>query len=84
MNITNKQTGNTARIRNINFDPSYEAIWIQSATLNGQAYTKNWVDHSFFLNGDVLELTLGRNESSWGTADEDLPPSLSTSGIHLF
>jgi hypothetical protein len=28
----------------------------------------------------VLELTLGRNESAWGTGTEDLPPSLSTRG----
>ncbi|KAK0664232.1 putative secreted glycosidase [Lasiodiplodia hormozganensis] len=80
VNITSPVTGNTATVRNINFDPSYEAIYIQSATLNGEPYTKNWFTHSFFLDGGVLELTLGRNESDWGTRDEDLPPSASTSG----
>lgn len=78
--IKNKQTGNTATIRNVNFDPSYQAIYIQSATLDGKPYNKNWIDHSFFLEGKTLELTLGRNESDWGTRDEDLPPSLSTGG----
>lgn len=81
--ITNQQTGNTATIRNTNFDPSYQAIYIQSARLNGADYTKNWVDHSFFSGGGTLELNLGTEESSWGTHDEDLPPSLSTTGIHL-
>ncbi|GAB7364908.1 hypothetical protein MBLNU230_g5699t1 [Neophaeotheca triangularis] len=77
--LTNKITGKVATVRNINFDPSYEAIYIQSATLNGEPYYKNWLQHDFFYNGGVLELTLGRNESDWGTRDEDLPPSLSTS-----
>ena len=68
-------TGKTATIKNTNFDPSYNTIYIQSATLNGKAYTKNWIEHSFFLEGMTLELTLGANESSWGTQPADLPPS---------
>lgn len=77
VSITNGQTGKTATVKNINFDPSYEAIYIQSATLNGKPYTKNWITHSFWQEGGVLELTLGKNESSWGTAEQDLPPSTS-------
>lgn len=76
--ITNPITGKTATIRNVNFDPTYEAIFIQSATLDGKPYTKNWVDHSFFTEGKELVLTLGRNESTWGTKVADLPPSLGT------
>ena len=78
VNITHPLTGKTASIRNVNFDPTYEDIYIQSATLNGKPYTKNWVDHSFFAEGQELVLTLGRNESTWGTKVEDLPPSLGT------
>ena len=78
VSIRNKATGKTATIRNIGFDPDYEAIYIQSATLDGVSYTKNWIGHAFFRDGGVLELTLGRNESAWGTREEDLPPSLST------
>jgi putative alpha-1,2-mannosidase len=74
--ITSPVTGKTARVKNINFDPSYEAVYIQSATLDGETYTKNWVDHSFFTEGKELVLTLGRNESTWGTKVADLPPSL--------
>ncbi|KAH8900464.1 alpha-1,2-mannosidase, putative subfamily [Thozetella sp. PMI_491] len=79
VNITNPITGKTATIRNKNFDTAYNNIYIQSVTLNGQTYTKNWIGHSFFRDGGVLELTLGSSESSWGTAQADLPPSASTS-----
>ncbi|PSN70516.1 hypothetical protein BS50DRAFT_599078 [Corynespora cassiicola Philippines] len=77
VSIVSPLTGNTATIRNVNYDPSYQAIYIQSATLDGEPYTRNWIDHSFFTEGKELVLTLGRNESSWGTRVEDLPPSLS-------
>ncbi|KAH9219256.1 glycosyl hydrolase family 92-domain-containing protein [Leptodontidium sp. 2 PMI_412] len=80
VSVTNKQSGKTATIKNINFDAGYENIYIQSATLDGNPYTRNWITHSFWLDGGVLELTLGRNESAWGTREEDLPPSSSTSG----
>ncbi|UJO24429.1 uncharacterized protein CLAFUR5_13754 [Fulvia fulva] len=78
VSIRNKLTGKKATIKNINFDADYQNIYIQSATLDGKPYTKNWISHSFFLDGGVLELTLGRNESAWGTRAEDLPPSVST------
>lgn len=77
VSIKNGATGKTATIKNINFDAAYKNIYVQSATLNGQPYTKNWLTHAFFLNGDTLELTLGPTESkTWGTAAADLPPSL--------
>jgi putative alpha-1,2-mannosidase len=77
-NVTSGQTGKVATVRNVNFDSKYEAIYIQSATLNGEPYTRNWIEHDFWSEGGVLELTLGRNESAWGTREEDLPPSSST------
>ncbi|RYP30698.1 hypothetical protein DL767_006114 [Monosporascus sp. MG133] len=70
-------TGSLATIRNVGHGPA-DAIYVQSARLNGRPYTKNWITHDFFYNGGVLEFVLGRRESSWGTRDEDLPPSLST------
>lgn len=78
VNVTSPATGKTATVRNVGFDPSYTNVYIQSATLDGVPYTKNWIDHSFFTEGKELVLTLGANESSWGTAVEDLPPSLGT------
>jgi putative alpha-1,2-mannosidase len=82
VSIKNPQTGKTATIRNVNFDPTYKKMYIQAAMLNGKKYTKNWIDHEFFLNGGTLELVLGETESEWGTKEEDCPPSLST-GLHL-
>lgn len=76
VSIKNGLTGKTATVKNINFDGGYENIYIQSATLNGKPYTKSWITHDFFANGGVLELTLGKNESSWGTSSSSLPPSL--------
>ncbi|KOS19829.1 putative glycosidase [Escovopsis weberi] len=75
---TSPLTGRTSTIRNINFDPTYRNIFIQNATLDGQPYTRNWIDHSFFTEGRELVLTLGPEESAWGTRVEDLPPSLTS------
>lgn len=82
VSITNPQTGKTATIRSINFNPTYKNVYIQSAKLNGKVYTKNWIDHNFFLEGGVLELVVGDRESDWGTGRGDVPPSLST-GLYL-
>ncbi|KAJ5634069.1 hypothetical protein N7528_001911 [Penicillium herquei] len=79
IDVTHPETNQTATIRNVNFDPTYKNIYIQSAKLNGQAYTKNWIGHELFTQGMTLELTLGDQESDWGTSKENLPPSLSDS-----
>lgn len=82
VNITNPLTGNTATVRNVNFDgKKYRNKYVQSATLDGEPYTKNWIGHSFYRDGGVLELTLGADESDWGADEADLPPSLSTGGF---
>ncbi|KAI1502125.1 glycoside hydrolase family 92 protein [Biscogniauxia marginata] len=75
--------GRQATIRNVGFDPAYESIYVQSARLNGKPYTRSWITHDFFVEGGVLELVLGKEESDWGTSEEDLPPSLSTDGDWL-
>lgn len=85
VSIKSDVTGKTATIKCVNFSGGTSAgeekgnIYVQSAKLNGEEYTRSWLTHSFFLDGGVLELTLGANEStSWGTAEADLPPSAST------
>ncbi|KAJ5635868.1 secreted glycosidase [Penicillium longicatenatum] len=83
--ITSPLTGKTASLRVVNWADFNNANntggtgFIQSATLNGLPYTRNWVDHDFFTKGQDLVLTLGHNESDWGTKPEDLPPSLTHS-----
>lgn len=51
------------------------AIYVRRATLDGEAYTKNWISHDFFAKGGELVLELGDEEGDWGTRNEDLPPS---------
>lgn len=78
VSYTSPLTGKVATIRCSNFDPSYKSIYIQNATLNGEVYSKSWITHELFTDGWTLELTLGDEESDWGTKKEDLPPSTST------
>ncbi|KAL4920361.1 glycosyl hydrolase family 92-domain-containing protein [Aspergillus aurantiobrunneus] len=79
VNITHPVTNRTATVRNVNFDPTYTNMYIQSARLNGESYTKSWIGHEFFTQGWTLELVLGESESTdWGRAEGDRPPSLST------
>lgn len=83
LGFTNPTNGKVATIRNMNFDPDYKTVYIQSATLNGKPWTKNWIGHEFFAEGMTLELNLGASESDWGTKEEDVPPSMSTAGMKL-
>ncbi|KAI0476577.1 glycoside hydrolase family 92 protein [Xylariaceae sp. FL0804] len=66
----------TAQIRTVNFDgPAYENVYIQSATVNGEPWTRSWVPHAFFAEGWTIEFVLGSQESDWGSKPEDRPPS---------
>ncbi|KAF2083680.1 glycoside hydrolase family 92 protein [Saccharata proteae CBS 121410] len=76
ISVTNPLTNNTATISTRNFDSAYKNIYIQSATLDGKNYTRNWIGHEFFTAGGVLELVLGEVEGGWGTGVGDLPPSM--------
>jgi putative alpha-1,2-mannosidase len=76
VSVESPVTGKKAVVRAVNFDPAYGNLYIQNATLDGKPYTKNWIGHGFFLDGGVLELTLGTTETTWGTRVADLPPSL--------
>jgi len=78
--IRNEANGAVATI--IASGLSDENKYIQSATLNGVAYTKNWISHELFTNGGTLALVMGSSTSStWGTGEADLPMSLSTGGF---
>jgi predicted alpha-1,2-mannosidase len=52
--------------------------YIQSATLNGVAYTKNYLTHADLLAGGTLSFTMGSGPSSWGTGAADIPGSITT------
>jgi putative alpha-1,2-mannosidase len=82
VNVTNGITGNTATIAAVGFDPTYANVSIQSVAVNGAPWTKSWIGHELFTQGWTLEITLGAEESDWGTAVEDRPPSFGgTSGF---
>ncbi|MFT3903022.1 MAG: GH92 family glycosyl hydrolase [Niabella sp.] len=57
---------------------SKENVYIQSATLNGQPYTKNFITHKDIILGGTLKLVMGSAPSfTRGTKAEDRPFSLS-------
>ena len=57
-------------------DNSPRNVYIQSATLNGQPYTRSWITHNQIVAGGTLELQMGPiPNKSWGTAREDRPGS---------
>ena len=57
-------------------DNSPRNVYIQSATLNGQPYTRSWITHNQIVSGGTLELQMGPNPNkSWGVSPEDRPGS---------
>ncbi|PWN52885.1 alpha-1,2-mannosidase, putative subfamily [Violaceomyces palustris] len=79
--ITSTVTGKTFELKTKNWDEASVNKYIVRATLNGEPYTKNWIEHGVFLEGSTLELTLGPDPTDFGSRVEDLPPSLSTGGF---
>jgi putative alpha-1,2-mannosidase len=75
VSITNPLTNATATIRCVGFEGGRNT-WIQSAWLDGEVWTRNWIGHEFFTRGGVLELVLGSEESEWGTGVGGRPPSM--------
>jgi len=51
-------------------------IYVQSATLNGAPYDKNFLSHADVAAGGALELTMGSSPSAWGTGEAALPTSI--------
>jgi predicted alpha-1,2-mannosidase len=52
--------------------------YIQSATLNGRPLNRPWITHKEMISGGTLELVMGPEESKWGSARANRPPSLSS------
>ncbi len=54
-------------------------LYVQSASLNGQAYGKNWISHTAIQKGGTFSLTMGATPNkSKGTESADYPYSFST------
>ncbi|MGQ1948258.1 GH92 family glycosyl hydrolase [Geofilum sp. OHC36d9] len=59
---------------------SSQNTYIQSAQLNGEEYSKAWIEHRDIVKGGILVLKMGPEPSDkWGT--EILPPSKSDQDI---
>lgn len=51
--------------------------YIQSASLNGKSYTRNFLHHDDIIKGGVLNFVMGDSPNKdWGSKAEDCPPSL--------
>jgi predicted alpha-1,2-mannosidase len=57
---------------------SDQNCYIQSATLNGQAWNKPWFSHADIANGGTFVFQMGPTPNSdWGSSSEVAPPSMS-------
>ncbi|MCO4317248.1 GH92 family glycosyl hydrolase [Phyllobacterium sp. 21LDTY02-6] len=58
--------------------PGVSAVnrYIQSAKLDGQPLTNNYISHAAIAEGAVLEFEMGPNPSRWGTGENDVPSSI--------
>ena len=56
---------------------SEKNIYIRRATLNGQPYTKNYLDHADIVRGGTLELEMESEPvHEWGSSEKDCPPDV--------
>jgi len=57
---------------------SPDNFYIQSASLNGEPFTKTWISHDEIINGGTLVFKMGPEPNkNWGNKPEDAPTSLS-------
>lgn len=82
VSVVHPVTGRTASVKVVGgWDATYASgVFIQNVTVNGEAWTKNWIGHAFFTEGWTMEIVLGAEESGWGTNVEDRPPSFAGGG----
>ncbi len=72
------ENGNTFVIEAEGNSP--ENVYIESATLNGFPYSKNWITYEDIMRGGILHFQMSdRPNYERGTREEDLPWSLSRS-----
>lgn len=64
---------------------SRENVYVQSLEMEGEAYNKTYFDQVDLVNGDkdndgeiTLDFVMGDKPSTWGTAEDSVPPSITT------
>ncbi len=75
------QNGKTFTVRTVHGGAAN--VYVQSARLDGAPYPKNYLTHEQILAGGTLELSMGAQPSTWGSAPGDTPPSISTSSTRI-
>ncbi len=76
------ENGNVLKI--IAKDVSEEKFYIQSATLNGETYTKSFIRHADVMKGGELVFTMGsKPNKSWGTGEGNEPATEITEELIL-
>jgi len=66
------ENGNIFRITASNV--SKDNIYIQTATLNGQPYSKSYILHDTIMNGGHLHFEMGNSPNiNWGSSDDEIP-----------
>jgi predicted alpha-1,2-mannosidase len=53
-------------------------VYVQGLKLNGVRYTRTYLTHAQLAAGATLDFDMGPQPSSWGTAEADAPPSITT------
>lgn len=72
--VMNLENGKQFTIKATN--ASDRNIYIQSATLNGEPFSRSFIKQNEILQGGELEFVMGRRPNkSWGASDADLPIS---------
>jgi hypothetical protein len=60
---------------------SDENIYIQSARLNGKAYTRSWISHNDIMKGGEIVFEMGSKPNyNWGTSPKDRPKTEKLTG----
>ena len=76
------QNGNTFEIKAEN--NSEENVYIKNASLNGKEHNKTYLKFDALQNGGTLQFTMQNSPNkNWGTKNESVPYSLSTSENNL-
>ncbi len=57
---------------------SAENMYVQSMTINGQAWDKNFLPHDALIDGGSIEFVMGPKPSTWGTAVNARPFSMTS------
>jgi predicted alpha-1,2-mannosidase len=60
---------------------SMQNVYVQSLNLDGSPYDKTYLPFDLIKNGATLDFVMGSSPSSWGTADDAVPPSITQGNL---